>query len=81
MFCLRPGIRSASMPSGPACSSMPPVLRAVAFLLPLTYTVDGLRGAFSPIPHTAMLMDTTALGAFFLLFILPATKLLGTRFA
>jgi ABC-2 type transport system permease protein len=62
-------------------SAMPPALRGLAHLLPLTYTVDGLRGAFSPIPQTAILVDILALGAFFLLFILPATRLLRRRFA
>jgi len=62
-------------------SAMPPVLRGVAYLLPLTYTVDGLRGAFSPSPPTTILVDILALGAFFLLFILPATRLLRRRFA
>jgi len=62
-------------------SAMPPVLRSVAYLLPLTYTVDGLRGAFSPIQQTMILVDVVALGAFFLLFILPATRLLRRRFA
>jgi ABC-2 type transport system permease protein len=62
-------------------SAMPPPLRAVAYLLPLTYTVDGLRGAFSPIPQTTMLVDILALAAFFLLFIFPATWLLSRRFA
>jgi ABC-2 type transport system permease protein len=62
-------------------SAMPPALRGLAHLLPLTYTVDGLRGAFSPIPQTAILVDILVLGAFFLLFILPATRLLRRRFA
>jgi ABC-2 type transport system permease protein len=62
-------------------SAMPPMLRVVAYLLPLTYTVDGLRGAFSSAPQTMLLVDILALGAFFLLFILPATRLLGRRFA
>jgi ABC-2 type transport system permease protein len=62
-------------------SAMPPPLRAMAYVLPLTYTVDGLRAAFSPMLRTTVLVDMLALGAFFLLFILPATKLLGRRFA
>ena len=62
-------------------SAMPPALRGLAYLLPLTYTVDGLRGAFSPITEMTFLVDVLALGAFFLLFILPATRLLHRRFA
>ena len=62
-------------------SAMPPVLRGVAYLMPLTYTVDGLRGAFSSGPQAMLLVDVLALGAFFLLFILPATRLLRRRFA
>jgi ABC-2 type transport system permease protein len=62
-------------------SAMPPVLRGLAYLLPLTYTVDGLRGAFSGIPQMTFLVDVVALAVFFVLFILPATRLLRKRFA
>jgi ABC-2 type transport system permease protein len=62
-------------------SAMPPVLRGVAYLLPLTYTVDGLRGAFSSTQQAMRIVDVLALGAFFLRFIFPATRLLRRRFA
>jgi ABC-2 type transport system permease protein len=62
-------------------SAMPPVLQGVAYLMPLTYTVDGLRGAFSPIPQTMFVVDILALCVFLVLFILPATRLLRRRFA
>jgi ABC-2 type transport system permease protein len=62
-------------------SSMPTVLQYVAYLMPLTYTVDGLRQAFSPIQGITVFIDTLVLLGFFILFILPATRLLYRRFA
>ena len=62
-------------------SSMPTVLQYVAYLMPLTYTVDGLRQAFSPIQGITVFIDTLVLLGFFTLFILPAVRLLYRRFA
>ena len=62
-------------------SAMPTVLKHLAYVLPLTYTVDGLRQAFSPAPQTTILLDTLVLVGFFVLFIFPAMKLLSRKFA
>jgi ABC-2 type transport system permease protein len=62
-------------------SSMPTVLQYVAYLMPLTYTVDGLRQAFSSIQGITVFIDTLVLLGFFILFILPAVRLLYRRFA
>jgi ABC-2 type transport system permease protein len=59
-------------------SAMPQVLQHVAYLLPLTYTVDGLRRVFSG--GNAVLIDSLVLTAFFIVFIFPATRLLRRRF-
>jgi len=61
-------------------SAMPPVLRLVAYLLPLTYTVDGLRQASSGASPAMVAIDAVALGGFFIAFIFPATRLLARRF-
>jgi ABC-2 type transport system permease protein len=62
-------------------SALPPVLRLVAYLLPLTYTVDGLRQAFSGASPAVVAMDALVLAGFFGVFIFPATRLLARRFA
>ena len=62
-------------------SSMPTMLQYVAYFMPLTYTVDGLRQAFSLGQATMVFVDALVLLGFFTLFILPATKLLYRRFA
>ena len=61
-------------------SSMPAILQYLAHILPLTYTVDGLRQAFSPSSSTTVFTDTLVLMGFFGLFILPAIKLLYKKF-
>ena len=61
-------------------SAMPPALQYIAYLLPLTYTVEGLRQSFSPNPSAVIFVDALALIIFFTLFILPATKLLQRKF-
>lgn len=61
-------------------SAMPSALQHMAYLLPLTYTVDGLWQAFSPKSSTAIFVDTTVLIVFFMFFILLANKLLQRRF-
>jgi ABC-2 type transport system permease protein len=62
-------------------SAMPSALQFIAYLMPLTYTVDGLRQAFPPNSGTIIFVDTLVLIGFFTLFILPAIKLLQRRFA
>lgn len=61
-------------------SAMPPALQYVAYLMPLTYTVEGLRQTLSESLSTMILVDALVLLGFFTLFILPATKLLHRRF-
>ena len=61
-------------------SAMPPVLQFIAYLMPLTYTIDGLRQSFSQSPSTIIFTDTVMLVGFFILFILPAMRLLYRRF-
>lgn len=61
-------------------SAMPPVLQFIAYLMPLTYTVDGLRRSFSPSLSTIVFVDTLVLVGFFIIFILPAIKLLYRKF-
>ena len=61
-------------------SAMPPVLQYMAYLMPLTYTVDGLRQTFSLSHGTLIFVDALVLLGFFTLFILPAIKLLYRRF-
>jgi ABC-2 type transport system permease protein len=62
-------------------SAMPPVLRGVAYLLPLTYAVDGLHQAFSPTSQATIPVDILVLVGFLIIFIYPASKLLGRKFA
>lgn len=61
-------------------SAMPPVLQFISYLTPLTYTVDGLRQSFSPSLSTMVFVDTLVLVGFFIIFILPAIKLLYRKF-
>jgi ABC-2 type transport system permease protein len=61
-------------------SAMPLVLQYIAYLMPLTYTIDGLRQAFSLSQGTPVIIDTSVLLGFFVVFILPAIKLLYRRF-
>jgi len=60
-------------------SAMPAPLQSISQLLPLTYTVEGLRGAFSAAPSSPLL-DSIVLAGFFVLFIFPAIRLLRKRF-
>lgn len=61
--------------------SMPPSLRLIAQMLPLTYTVEGVRRALSPDPYGSILLDILILVAYNFIFILPAIKLLEILFA
>jgi ABC-2 type transport system permease protein len=62
-------------------SSLPVWLRYVAYILPLTYTVDGLRQAFGATGDIPLFISVLVLIAFIPMLIWPATKLLARRFA
>jgi len=61
-------------------SAMPVVLQYFAYVMPLTYTVDGLRRSFSISSSTMVFTDALVLTGFFILFIFPAVKLLYKKF-
>jgi len=61
-------------------SAMPTALQYLAYIMPLTYTVDGLRHSFSIASSTMVFTDTLVLIGFFILFIVPAIKLLYKKF-
>ncbi|MFH2068329.1 MAG: ABC transporter permease [Candidatus Omnitrophota bacterium] len=61
-------------------SKMPLVLRHFAYVLPLTYTVDGLRLSFSAVSNKMIFLYTLTLIGFFVFFILPAIKLFRKKF-
>jgi ABC-2 type transport system permease protein len=60
-------------------SAMPSILQHVAYLLPLTYTVDALRHVFSH-GGNVVLTHSLVLMAFTVVFIFPAIRLLRRRF-
>ena len=61
-------------------SAMPQGLQYVAYVMPLTYTVDGLRLSFSTSSNTMVFIDVLVIIGFFLLFIFPAMRLLRRKF-
>ena len=61
-------------------SAMPEALQYVAYALPLTYTVDGLRQALGAAGNLTMTADILVIVAFIPVFILPATRLLARKF-
>jgi ABC-2 type transport system permease protein len=61
-------------------SAMPQMLQTIAYLMPLTYTIDGLRRAFTLSQDMTVLIDASVLLVFFTVFIFPAIKLLDRRF-
>jgi ABC-2 type transport system permease protein len=61
-------------------SAMPLVLQYLAYAMPLTYAVDGLRYSFSTSSNLTIFRDTLVLTGFFVLFIFPAIKLLSGKF-
>ncbi len=61
-------------------SAMPAVLQYLGYVMPLTYTVDGLRNCFSVGSNKMVFTDTLVLMGFFILFIFPAIKLLSKKF-
>jgi ABC-2 type transport system permease protein len=62
-------------------SKMPLPLQYLSYILPLTYTAEGLRISFSSGLSKPILLYTLILVGFLLLFILPAIKLLNKKFA
>jgi len=58
-------------------SAMPLVLQYVAYILPLTYTVDGLRQVFSS--GGMVMIDSSVLLGFAVVFLWPAIRLLEKR--
>ena len=61
-------------------SSLPPILQRIAYVLPLTYTVDGIRQAFGAAGMVNIAIDILVLIALIPILILPATRLLARRF-
>ena len=61
-------------------SAMPQILQTIAYIMPLTYTIDGLRRAFTLSQDMTVLIDASVLVVFFTVFIFPAIKLLDRRF-
>ncbi len=61
-------------------SAMPGWLQYLARLLPLTYTVDGLRRSFSLSSNSSIFIDLLVLIGYFLILIIPAIKLLNKKF-
>jgi ABC-2 type transport system permease protein len=56
-------------------AAMPPVLRALAHALPMTYAVNLLQGIWMGDPWSAHLLDVAALVLFFLLFTALSAKI------
>ena len=61
-------------------SAMPQVLQYIAYALPLTYTVDGMRQALGAAGNLAFAVDVLVLVAFIPVLLVPATRLLARRF-
>ena len=61
-------------------SAMPTALQYLAHLMPLTYTVEGLRHSFSASSSIMVFTNTLVLTGFFILLIFPAIKLLYKKF-
>ena len=61
-------------------SAMPVILQYIAFVMPLTYTVNGLRLSLSTTSSIEVLIDSLVLIGFSIIFIFPAMKLLARKF-
>lgn len=61
-------------------SAMPEWLQYLARLLPLTYTVDGLRRSFSLDSTSSIFLDLLVLVGYTLILIIPAIKMLNKKF-
>jgi len=62
-------------------SALPPALKYFAYVLPLTYTVDGVQQSLGSVQSGNIILDVFVLIAFTLAFIFPAVKLLAKKFA
>jgi len=62
-------------------SALPPALKHFAYVLPLTYTVDGVQKSLASVQSGNIILDVFVLIAFTLAFIFPAVKLLAKKFA
>jgi ABC-2 type transport system permease protein len=62
-------------------STLPPVLKQIAYILPLTYTVDGIKQSFGGSGDISIIIDIVVLIVLIPILILPATKLLARRFS
>ena len=62
-------------------SALPEGLQSLARLLPLTYTVQGLKASIFQSEGPALLRDFLVLSFFLILFLLPAIRLLQRRFS
>jgi ABC-2 type transport system permease protein len=62
-------------------AALPPVLQQIAYLLPLTYTVDGIRQSFGTSSQISLLLDIGVLIVLIPVLILPAKALLARRFS
>jgi ABC-2 type transport system permease protein len=61
-------------------SAMPPALRALSRLFPLTYSVEGIRSACSSDPTRLVYADVLALAGFTVAFILIGMRRFSARF-
>jgi len=62
-------------------SAMPAGLQYLAHILPLTYTVEGMREALAPGQSSLVVVYSLILVGFFAAFIWPAIKLFSRRFS
>jgi ABC-2 type transport system permease protein len=61
-------------------AAMPPALQYLSSVLPLTYTVNGLRDSFFMISDSKIFINFLVLIGFFVVFIVSAIRLLYTKF-
>ena len=61
--------------------AMPKFLQFISYALPLTYTINGLRDSFSSASFAGIMKDAIVLIFFFVIFLVPAMKLLERKFA
>jgi len=62
-------------------AALPPVLKQIAYVLPLTYTVEGLQQSLGLAQGSSSVIGVLVLLAFIPAFIFPAVKLLARKFA
>jgi ABC-2 type transport system permease protein len=62
-------------------SALPPAVKHFAYVLPLTYTVDGVQQSLGSVQSSNIILDIFVLIAFTLALIFPAVKLLAKKFA